>query len=228
MYKYEIHCHTKETSVCATANAADMVRIYREHGYDGLVVTDHFSPMTFPLTKLFCPQKHTDFYFRGYHAAKKAAEGTDFLVLPGCEIRFYATINDYLLFGDVENFLKNNGNLLKAYPKKLSALCRAQGILMIQAHPFREWMSRCKPAYLDGVEIRNGKDSPEEQEKARAWADENGLLLQTGGGDFHHTKKARMGGILTDRKIETNADLVSVLRERDFECLTPIYEEMSL
>ena len=126
MYKYEIHCHTKETSVCATAKASDMVHLYRDHGYDGIVVTDHFSPMTFPLTKLFCPQKHTDFYFRGYHVAKKAAEGTSLTVLPGCEIRFYATINDYLLFGDVENFLKNNGNLLKAYPKKLSSFAESR------------------------------------------------------------------------------------------------------
>lgn len=228
MYKYEIHCHTAETSVCATAKAADLIRIYRDHGYDGVVITDHFSPMTFPPNKVFCPQKHTDFYFRGYQAAKKAAAGTDFLVLPGCEIRFYATVNDYLLFGDVENFLKNNGNLLKAYPKKLSALCREQGMLLIQAHPFREWMYRCNPAYLDGVEIMNGKDSAEERQKAIAWANENNLSIQTGGGDFHHSKKARMGGILTDRRIETTKDLVNVLRANDFECLTPIYEEMSL
>ncbi len=221
MYKYELHCHTAETSVCATAAAADMVRLYRENGYDGMVVTDHFSPMTFPLTKLFCPQKHTDFYFRGYHAAKKAAEGSDFTVLPGCEIRFYATINDYLLFGDVETFLKSNGNLLKAYPKKLSALCREQGILLLQAHPFREWMNRCNPQYLDGVEILNGKDSEEEREKARLWANENGLLLQTGGGDFHHTKKPRMGGILTDCRLDSTETLVRVLRNGEFENIVP-------
>ena len=217
MYKYEIHCHTAETSVCATAPAAEVVKIYREHGYDGIVVTDHFSPMTFPLTKLFCPQKHTDFYFRGYHAAKKAAAGTDFTVLPGCEIRFYATINDYLLFGDVERFLKNNGNLLKAYPKKLSALCREQDILMLQAHPFREWMTRCRPAFLDGAEVHNGKDSGAERRKAKAWADANGLRIQTGGGDFHHTKKPIMGGILTDTRIDDVQTLTQVLRSGAFE-----------
>ncbi|MBR6780817.1 MAG: PHP domain-containing protein [Clostridia bacterium] len=217
MFKYEIHCHTRETSVCATAAAADMVKMYREHGYDGIVVTDHFSPMTFPPTKLFCPQKHTDFYFRGYRAAKKAAENTDFTVLPGCEIRFYATINDYLLFGDVENFLKNNGNLLRAYPKKLSQLCRSQGILMIQAHPFREWMSRCNPAYLDGVEVANGKDSPEERAKALAWAQKNNITLCTGGGDFHHTKKPLMGGILTEQRIDSTQTLVHILQAGEFE-----------
>lgn len=219
MYKYEIHCHTAETSVCATAKAAEVVRFYREHDYDGIVVTDHFSPMTFPPSKVFCPQKHTDFYFRGYHAAKKAAEGTGLTVLPGCEIRFYATINDYLLFGDVENFLKNNGNLLKTYPKKLSALCREQGILMIQAHPFREWMSRCNPKYLDGAEIQNGKDSAEERAKTLQWAEENGLAIRTGGGDFHHFKKPHFGGILTDTKIEDNETLVQVLRSGDFACI---------
>ncbi len=222
MFKYEIHCHTRETSVCATAPAKEVVQTYREHGYDGIVVTDHFSPMTFPLTKLFCPQKHTDFYFRGYRAAFAAAQGTDFTVLPGCEIRFYATINDYLLFGDVENFLKNNGNLLRAYPKKLSQLCREQGILMIQAHPFREWMTRCNPAYLDGVEVLNGKDSPEERAKALAWAEQNGLTLCTGGGDFHHLKKPLMGGILTERRITDNETLVKILRNGEFECIEPL------
>lgn len=221
MYKYEIHCHTAETSVCATAPAAEAVRFYRENGYDGMVVTDHFSPMTFPLTKLFCPQKHTAFYFRGYRAALQAAAGTSFTVLPGCEIRFYATINDYLLFGDVEKFLASNGNLLRAYPKKLSALCREQGILMLQAHPFREWMSRCKPQYLDGVEILNGKDTAEQRLQAKQWADENGILLQTGGGDFHHVKKPRMGGILTDCRLDSVQTLVRVLRNGEFENIVP-------
>ena len=108
---------------------------------------------------------------------------------------------------------------MRAYPKKLSALCHEQGILLIQAHPFREWMSRCDPTLLDGVEVWNGKDSPQERAQAKQWADENGLRIQTGGGDFHHTKKPRMGGILTECRIDSNETLVRLLRNGEFEII---------
>ncbi|MBR3304609.1 MAG: histidinol-phosphatase, partial [Christensenellaceae bacterium] len=42
MYKYETHCHTLPVSRCAKASVADTVRFYREAGYDGLFITNHF------------------------------------------------------------------------------------------------------------------------------------------------------------------------------------------
>ena len=40
-YKYELHCHTKEVSRCGAVPAAEIVKMYKENGYDGIVITDH-------------------------------------------------------------------------------------------------------------------------------------------------------------------------------------------
>ena len=64
MYQYELHTHTAEVSRCAASAAADTVALYREHGYDGLVITDHYSPMTF-MQEFVCTAERNGFLFDG-------------------------------------------------------------------------------------------------------------------------------------------------------------------
>ena len=211
-YRYEIHCHTKEVSRCGKVPAAQIVSLYREKGYNGIVITDHFSPMTFSLPSIFCPQRYIDFYTSGYHAALKAAEGSDFTVLLGMELRYYATANDYLVYGVTEDFLKNNGNLMVYYPRRFYRLAQKNGLVVLQAHPFREGMIRTNPAYLDGCEVFNGKNiGTDANRKAADWAKQNHMRIRSGGSDFHRLKDLATGGIETDRKIQTNEDLLAVL-----------------
>lgn len=219
MYKYELHMHTKEVSRCGQVPAAEGVRLYREKGYDGVVITDHFSPMTFPLTAVARPQKHIDFYLRGYRSALRAAD-KDFTVLLGMELRFYATANDYLVYGVDEDFLRNNGNFMAMYPKRFYDLAQKNGLLFLQAHPFREGMIRTNPAYLNGCEIYNGKErTSEANDRAAAWAEENHFSIRTAGSDFHRPQHLATSGILTDTPIKNNRQLLTVLRAGDFEII---------
>ena len=41
-YKYEPHLHTKEASACAILTGAEQARLYKDLGYSGIIVTDHF------------------------------------------------------------------------------------------------------------------------------------------------------------------------------------------
>ena len=72
-YKYELHCHTGAVSRCGRVEPEKIVEMYVEAGYNGIVVTDHYSPMTFPIHRLACPQKAADFYLSGYRRMKAAA-----------------------------------------------------------------------------------------------------------------------------------------------------------
>lgn len=54
-YKYELHCHTGAVSRCGRVEPEKIVEMYVEAGYNGIVVTDHYSPMTFPIHRLACP-----------------------------------------------------------------------------------------------------------------------------------------------------------------------------
>lgn len=42
MYKYETHMHTSPVSKCATATVCDSLIFYKQLGYDGVFVTNHF------------------------------------------------------------------------------------------------------------------------------------------------------------------------------------------
>ena len=213
-YKYEMHCHTGKVSLCADIEPKKLVKTYTDAGYDGIVLTDHYSPMTFWNRHLFSPQKAMDFYLSAYHELKEYV-GNDFTVLLGIELRHYATVNDYLIYGVTEEWLRAQGNMLTWDEKTVYENAHKEGYLVFQAHPYRPFIRRCDPAYLDGIEIYNGHTTPEENDRAGAWARQTGKLIISGG-DTHSEKDTAKGGILTERSVRTNADLLDVLRKQDF------------
>ncbi len=219
-YKYELHCHTGDVSRCAACPAEKAVEIYKEKGYSGMVITDHYSPQTFLDRHLFCPQKEVDFYLSGYEKAL-AAVGDDFTVLLGMELRFYGNGNDYLVFGVTPEFIREHGNLMTYYPRRFHNLCQKNDMLFLQAHPFRPYIFRTNPKYLDGCEIYNKKDAKKGiNEKAEKWAQDNNMKIRTGGADFHREANAEnASGIITKEKIRNNDDLVRILRSGNFEII---------
>lgn len=217
-YKYELHCHTSDVSLCAASSAEEAVKFYKDRGYDGIVITDHYSPQTFLHLSLF-PHKHIDRYVKGYKRARELA-GEDFTVLLGCEVRFFCTIDDFLIYGIDEDFLKNSGNLMWKYLRRLHKLCTEKGLILLEAHPFRELRFRHKPSLLHGCEVFNGKDKGRPaNEKAKKWARDNRFSVVTSGGDFHDKNNTNPGGIITEEPIKTNEDLLRILRSGSYRLI---------
>lgn len=216
LYKYELHCHTKEVSRCGKVPAAEIIRLYKEQGYSGIVITDHYSPMTFSPATVARPQKAISFYTSGYRNALKYAD-KNFTVLLGMELRYYATANDFLVYGVTHEFLKKGGNLMAMYPKRFYKYAKQHGCLVLQAHPFREGMIRINPKYLDGAEAYNGKCTLEANEKAQLWIKENNMKIATSGSDFHRPAQLAKGGIITDTPIRSNDELIKILISGNFE-----------
>ena len=211
-YKYELHCHTAETSECAAALAKDTVEFYKSIGYSGLVITDHYSFLTFGTDSAFKRQIDVDKYLKGYHCALEAA-GDDFTVLLGMET------NDYLVYGIDEDFLRKNGNMLFKGLRRFYKLVKESGAIIVQAHPFRPYIHRANPKYIDGCEIFNGKDKDKDlNQKAQAWAKKEKFQIVTGGADYHReSQRGNVSGIITEEKINTNDDLVRILRNGRYE-----------
>ena len=42
MFLYDTHLHTSEASACGKSTAREMVRAYKEAGYTGFAITNHF------------------------------------------------------------------------------------------------------------------------------------------------------------------------------------------
>lgn len=218
-YKYELHTHTKYGSrQCGRTEPKEIARLYKEKGYSGVVLTDHYSPLTFsPFHGFLNPKKYIEEYINPYYEMKKY-EDDNFSVMFGMELRHYGTGNDYLIYGVDPEWLRNQGNLLAKFEKEVYELMHAQGYLVYQAHPFRPYITRCNPKYIDGVEIYNGKVPKASNEKAEAWAKaENKLMVS--GSDFHVPKQLARGGIITQKPIKNNADLLDVLKSMDFEMI---------
>ncbi|MBR7061128.1 MAG: PHP domain-containing protein, partial [Eubacterium sp.] len=104
------------------------------------------------------------------------------------------------------------------WEKSIYKLMHAQGYLVFQAHPFRPYILRCNPNYIDGVEIYNGKTPKSENDKAFEWAKKNNKLMVSGS-DFHTNEHIARGGIITKEKIGNNADLLRVLKSQNFEMI---------
>lgn len=218
-YKTELHAHTSEVSRCAHICGEELVNLYEKAGYSTVVITDHMSKRTFPVVKKRKWDEYVYDYLIGYNAAKKAAEGRLNIIL-GMEISFYENDNDYLVYGVDEKFLRHHPNMLEMGINKFSDIARRSGLIVVQAHPFRDHMTVIKPGIVEGIEIFNahpGHDS--RNDIARMWAEKYGYKIKTSGSDFHEISHGARGGIVTDFEIKDNTDLLKALRG-EFELIT--------
>lgn len=217
-YLFEMHSHTKEVSGCAVAYAKDMIESYKDSEYAGFVLTNHLNAHTFERVGLqdAAWDKKIDHFMKGFHAVKDAA-GDRFIVLFGMEISFYDTPNDYLVYGVTEEFLRSHGDLMAMTPKQFSKLAHENGLLFIQAHPFRRGMEVENWQILDGYEIFNGNPRHQSNnEIAELWAKRHNKTIIVSGSDFHEVGDACGGGIYFKKPVKTNDDLLRELKSGNY------------
>ena len=217
MYKYELHCHTGDVSVCARITPEELVRRYDALGYSGLVLTNHYSPMTFFGHHLLNPQKAVEHYLSAYRRLQKFC-GSSFTVLLGVELRHWGTVNDYLIYGVEEDWLAAQKDLLLLGEKKMSERVHSQGYLVYQAHPYRPFIEVCNPEYIDGIEVFNGHTSLENNIKALEWSELIDKPMISGS-DTHFINDNICGGIATEIPIYNNRDLIDTLKSGKYELL---------
>ena len=219
MNKYDLHIHTKECDKCAELSGSEIVRLYKDAGYDGIVVTDHYFSLFFEWFKdeisVSNHKKIIERYLRGYYSAKNEGEKIGLAVLCGAEVRLDGTINDYLVYGLEEkdfyelpilNRLKDVRELVETLPDYS---------MVVQAHPFRDNMTVCDPDLFFGIEGYNGGTEEFRNELAKVYANHYQKSL-TSGSDFHSRHHLAKGGIATMQKIRTSGDLRNVLRSGEY------------
>lgn len=229
MGKFELHVHTAENDKVAKESGKSIVRLYKEAGYDGLVITDHYFSTFFDwFSAEFDPSDHTsiiDRWLCGYRAARAEGEALNMTVLLGAEVRFDGpNINDYLVYGITEEFLYEAPllNRLKDLDALLAIL--PPEAVVVQAHPFRDNMTVGSPEKLFGIEVYNGGTQPIRNKLARTFAEHYGKAM-TSGSDFHSAGALARGGIITQQKIETMTDLLKTLKSGAYQLIEP-YDEV--
>ena len=218
MFKTELHCHSLEISECARVDSTTIVKKFTEAGYSTLVLANHFNQGTMNYNKATSWEDFIEKFFSAYEKLKAEAQGK-LNILLGAELRFKENCNDYLLFGVTKDFLLAHPEIFDLNPQRLSPILKENGILFVQAHPFRNGMTVVNPAFLDGVEVFNGhKGHDSRNEIANAWADKFGLI-KTSGTDFHYDYAPANAGIITECEITSMSQLIDVLKNGSYELI---------
>lgn len=215
MFKTELHCHSMDISECARVSVDDIIKKYTEAGYSTLVLANHLNRGTMKFNQTEQWKEFIEKYWSAYEKLKERAQGK-LNILPGAELRFNENVNDYLLFGISKEFLLKYENMLELNPEKFHKIAKENGVLFVQAHPFRNGMTIVNPCHLDGVEVFNGhKGHDSRNEIAYAWA-EKFNLIKTSGTDFHYNDVPANAGIITDFEITSLDMLVSTIKEGNY------------
>lgn len=220
MYAYELHMHTKEVSKCGQSPARDMVAAYKEKGFSGVVVTDHFlNGNSFANDPIEWDDK-MDVFLLGYRAAKEAGDEMGLPVYFGLEYTHLGgNGEDYLLLGiRPEHLYKVLRDCDKWSIEYLVDAVHGLGGIVIRAHPFRQagYIARAgieRPGLpIDAVEAFNAGNSQEIFNlKAYDYALREGKPI-TAGSDAHHVNTTATGYVTFTEKPRDYAQLCDFIK----------------
>ena len=217
MYKFESHLHTSEASACASASGAEQAQRYKNSGYDGIIVTDHFFNGNTAVREYRDWKDRVDRYCMGYENAKAQGDRIGLKVFFGIEYTYFGT--DILVYGIDKDWLYENSDCVDISFYEFAQRVRSAGALMIHAHPFREagyiHEIRLLPEWVDGVEVYNSGNYKDVMNKRAQWYAEQYGFMTTAGTDNPHLNVPddRLSGIWTDMELERIEDYIKAFME---------------
>lgn len=220
MFLYETHLHSSECSACGRSSAREMVRRYKEAGYAGFVLTNHFiTGSTCVPTELTWEEK-MKIYYDTYLEAKDEGNKLDFDVFFGIE-HHYGQGKEVLVYGIDLKFLSSHPELETVNIDLFAKIVRDAGGILIHAHPHRKRVHITEgvlPRYdlCEGIEVYNGGD--ERIINNMAYNDCVNLgKFMTSGGDVHVISEERIGrtGNIFSHRIRKGEDLIAALRNKE-------------
>lgn len=225
-YAYQLHTHTTPCSLCGAMTPTELCRALHENGYAGAVLTNHFYHGNSGVDRSLSWQDFVAAYERDYLACLEAAKAYDLDILFGVE-ESVAPGLEILCYGLTPAVLYRHPELHHGRLETWPRVMRENGVVVIQAHPYREASYIPAPGtlpleYIDGVEVYNrGNSRPDMNEKAVAFADAHPHLIRTSSADTHTPETVPVGGILCRSRLRTESDLAATLRSGDFQLIIP-------
>ncbi len=220
-YKYQMHMHTFPCSACSQMDIKSLISALCNGGYSGGVITNHFIggntgiDRNLPWNELIA--KYEKDYLIGKKTAMKLGLDLFFCIEEGV-----GGGKEIIPYGITPEILYRHPELRGANAALWHKVMQEEGCLVIQAHPFRERNYITSPGLLDdidGIEVHNQcNDSKNNREAAESARGKNYIL--TSGGDAHTEDVLCRSGIVTERKIKDEKDLVSILKNGEYKLLT--------
>lgn len=215
MYKYDTHIHTVQGSKCAISTGAFQAEAYKEAGYDGIMITDHFFRGNSCISNELDWKDKVEAYSKGYEDAKQKGDEIGLKVFFGWEETFDG--QDFLIYGLDKEWLLNHPEMAHCSIEEQFEIVSEHNGMVIQAHPFRDRpyipKIRLFPKHVHGVEVYNACNKPDENLKALKYAKDYNLPY-TAGSDNHNPDQPK-SGIITSREIKTIQDYIDIVMQRE-------------
>ena len=221
MFKYEMHLHTDSCSACAISTARDMVDAAKKCGYSGFALTNHFYNGNTAVERSLDWSEFIAAYNADYLDAKSYGAENGITVFFGIE-EVYESGKEMLIYGISPQTLLSCPDFKNMTKYEKSAFVRKSGGFVVCAHPFRNRFYIPDPdrepdsSLFDAVEGYNYFNRQEENEKAVAFAKKCNLPIISGG-DVHCCTDFGNSGIVTQKPITDEKDLLAVIRSRDYK-----------
>ena len=212
MYLYETHLHTSPVSACGKATVRESLEYYKEAGYAGVFITNHFIDGNFDReARELAYEDKIKHYFSAIREGIEIGRQIGLSVFGGIELA--QSWAHFLVYGIDEDWCLAHLDMDKVKKSELLPLLMEDGALVIQAHPFRE--VKCEialyPRHVHGVEIFNASRVEFENKLAAEYC-KNYSLLPFAGSDNHKAGARRVfGGIATERPITDLEDFKNMV-----------------
>lgn len=225
MFKYETHLHTREASACASASGAEQAARYKELGYDGIIVTDHFfnGNCTAEIRDATDPAEKIALFCKGYENAKAEGDRIGLKVFFGWEYCYNGA--DLLTYGLDKDWLLRNPDVCAISVFDYCRRVHRDGGYIVHAHPFREagYLNeiRLLPQWTDAVEAYNCGNSSRDMDARASWYARQYGKPVTAGTDNHHLTADPISGVFTEAPLMTVQDYINAVANCEVGLVIP-------
>jgi predicted metal-dependent phosphoesterase TrpH len=203
-------------------SAAEQVRFYKNLGYTGIIVTDHFFNGNTSVPRDLPWEERIDLFCKGYENAKAEGDHIGLSVFFGWESGYDAT--DFLIYGLDKDWLKRHPDILTWSVEEQYTRVHEDGGYVVHAHPYRvrPYIKEIRlfPNCVDAVEAYNvGNRNRDFDRRALLYARKHHLPV-TAGTDAHGEDTGH-GGLAFHHKLENIRDFIAGIQAGEYELIIP-------
>ena len=103
-FLYETHMHTCQGSACGRATGKEQARVYKEAGFTGIIITDHFFGGNTAVDRSLPWEERVDLFWKGYEDAKEEGDRIGLDVFFGLEQNIH--FDEYLIYGLTKEYIR--------------------------------------------------------------------------------------------------------------------------
>lgn len=222
MYKYETHLHSSPVSKCGRYSVRDNMECYKEMGYDGIFLTNHFLDANIGGDRTLPYDEQIEFFFTDIEEGERIADEIGIKFFWGIETSYLGT--DFLIYGLSKKWYLDHPEIMELPRKEVLTMMESDGALIVHAHPFREASYidhiRLFPYHVHAVEIDNCGNKPFQNDMARLYADTY-KLHHFAGSDNHFARfSPRYAGVEFDGPIKSIEDFIEKVKNGEAHTFT--------